>query len=345
MMNDHEELRRAFSSSEFIRELKKKYPGTIAGFVRRLEAAGCDISSLLARQYREGATCLELKKKHGIVGKEIKRFLHSAGIEVLPGTTTRNITAEQFDKASLAAETDAEIARILGVKPGTIPHMRHRFGFIKSRKFRESDKEKIISKYREGATILTLMNSYQLSRAQVWKILSEAGFQPKRGRSTRPRTDEEMRKLAKQIAQEYQEGAIVEDLRKQHHLSRAAVEEILAGAGIKPQRGPRLSPKKGRKVVPSLARLEKMRQQIIAEYANGETITELMKHHNLSRNRIRAILVEADLDIRRGGKRKVSDAEFQTAYLKFKTDTEMAEYLGVGKNTIGKMRKRFGLSR
>lgn len=95
------------------------------------------------------------------------------------------------------------------------------------------------------------------------------------------------------------------------------------------------------KRAPSRADLHKRRtrlhKQLVKRYQAGETVKTLAAEHNLHHGTVRAVLVEAGVEIRT--RRRLTDAQVAHArdmYLAGFTTTEIGEVLGVYASTVGR---------
>jgi len=208
------------------------------------------------------------------------------------------------------------IAKYYGVADSTVRGVLKRRGVYKESL--KALREKVLSSYEEGKSVDELAVEFERSRAQILKVLREAG----RGHTQRKYEG---------MLERYQGGESVAELASSYGVSLSAVYTYLNKCGVEFRRGRH-----------ALSKWESSEGSRLAEmYEGGMTLREVGEEFGISGERVRQILSGLEVSTR---SRKVGELEgleeMASRGMRLK---EIAEEFGISDSAVSKRLRKRGL--
>ena len=248
-------------------------------------------SSLLARQYENGASIHEIAEKTGYTAGKIRRYL------ILENVTIRRANFKgRVDKKRELSDNNQDL---------TLPEIEEMMRLRKEKPKRTWTTEEqqliplVVSCYSEGESIRPLAKRMGLSFNKARNMLLENGIEIRKGGGVpgvkKPIPEKQLLMIPK-LVKEYKTHTLSE-LMKKHHLSSTRIRILLRMGGVTKFK---TGPKKGKKSVLTEAEFNLI-PLLIEEY-KSVGIRELHRlHPQLSEVKIRRLLLLGRATIRVSG--------------------------------------------
>lgn len=248
----------------------------------------------IVKAYQDGCDTVKLTEMFDISIQTVRNIMKRHNVRMRAASEIKRNESLKHDKEMIRmyqeGYSSVEIGKTLGVSYTTVlsvlkeRRIKKRKSGKKTIPFTWKDKDKIITQYKNGMSVLNISKFFKVGRERIEEVLKE-NHTPKRDITEYNR--KVPKEQEKKIAKLYTEKVPVKELAEKYMVDTTTVRKVLRRQNVK------------LKTIKDLRKFtEKEEKEIIKEYKKGITIDTLSKRYSCQKRTITSVLKRNNITIR-----------------------------------------------